>query len=357
MAGDRPALLLTGGSGVLGRALVAELHRDFDVTCLTHRTSLADPRVREIRGDLSRPLLGLSQSDWDALCARTDVVVHSGAVTRLARGFERADAVNVRGTEQMLHLADRAGARYVHISTAFVARRADGDRPERGTDGPGAVSMTPYLWSKDKAEQLVRASGVPHAVARPSVLIGDSHTGEISAFQGMYTIFGALLEGRLPLLPGSPDTGVDFLPRDVAARAVAHLAGERFAPGEYWLCAGPSALTAQEMIEVCMAVGDRLGTGPHRPRIVTQDMMDRLLLPLAAKALPYDILRSIEGMMALATLFSPDASFPSSLAAIDPALQPERADLVAAFERSLAYFAVRRTASLQPSGARGVVAA
>ena len=63
-----------------------------------------------------------------------------------------------------------------HVSTAFVHTTAVGDR------GRTAIG---YASSKSAAEQIVRSSGVPHVILRPSVIIGDSGTGEIDAFQGL----------------------------------------------------------------------------------------------------------------------------------------------------------------------------
>ena len=75
---DRPGLLVTGATGVLGSALLPLLG-EHDVVALTHHTDAGG--VRTVRGDLTRPRLGLDDAAYGELVARTTTVVHSAAVT------------------------------------------------------------------------------------------------------------------------------------------------------------------------------------------------------------------------------------------------------------------------------------
>src|SRR5262249_39590901 len=148
-------VLLTGGSGVLGRALVDELVEDFDVICVRHRKPVADLRVGTVTGDLSRAGLGLAPADLDRLLRRVDVILHSAANTSWRASREDIFATNVGGTATMLGLAERAQAPIYFMSTAFVARvDHTGDDERFG----GAAA---YLASKIEAGQAVRDSGVP----------------------------------------------------------------------------------------------------------------------------------------------------------------------------------------------------
>ncbi|WHM34142.1 SDR family oxidoreductase [Streptomyces sp. BPPL-273] len=152
---DRPTLLLTGGSGVLGRALIDELAADFDLLCLRRNTPLRDPRVRELEGDLVAPRLGLTPLAWHELALRVDVVVHSAAETNWRTPPEDIMRTNVRGADNVLDLAARADAPLYLVSTAFVANTpTDEDRARF----PGAAA---YLDSKSLAERMVREAGVP----------------------------------------------------------------------------------------------------------------------------------------------------------------------------------------------------
>ena len=176
IARARRAVLLTGASGVVGRALLQRLH-NFDVVCLVHRSPVSGPNVTAVPGDIAKPMLGLGERAYAALTARVDAVIHCAAVTEFNRTDGSLEATNIAGTEHIAAFTAAAGAVLYHVSTAFVDTTADGDR------GHTAIG---YASSKSAAEQVVRSSGVPHVILRPSVVIGDSDTGEIAAFQGLH---------------------------------------------------------------------------------------------------------------------------------------------------------------------------
>src|SRR5206468_1770582 len=115
-------------------------------------------------------------------------------------GFhERPDdvaRVNVTAIENVLELAAAAGAPICHVSTAYVARR-EAPRPrDRRTVGTAG-----YVESKIAGEDVVRRSGLPYAIVRPSVVMGDSRSGRIAQFQGLHALAGYAMRGMLPLIP------------------------------------------------------------------------------------------------------------------------------------------------------------
>src|ERR1700760_3501657 len=56
----RHTVLLTGASGVVGRALLRRL-RDLDVVCLVHRSLVSGPNVTTVAGDIAKPMFGLTR--------------------------------------------------------------------------------------------------------------------------------------------------------------------------------------------------------------------------------------------------------------------------------------------------------
>src|SRR5271165_3809174 len=147
----RRTVLLTGASGVVGRALLRRL-RDFDVVCLVHRSPVCEPDVTTVPGDIAEPMFGLARPAYVALAATVDAVIHCAAVTNFNRADGSLEATNIAGTEHVTAFAAAANAVLYHVSTAFVHTTADGDR------GRTAVG---YAASKSAAEQVVRSSGVP----------------------------------------------------------------------------------------------------------------------------------------------------------------------------------------------------
>ena len=289
----RRTVLLTGASGVVGSALLPRL-RDFDVVCLVHRSPVSGPNVTTVRGDISKPMLGLSEQAYAELAARVDAVVHCAAVTNFSRTDGSLEATNIAGTEQVAAFAGAASAVLYHVSTAFVDTTVDGDR------GRTAVG---YAASKSAAEGVVRSSGVPHVILRPSIVIGDSGTGEIAAFQGLHQVAAGMFAGIVPMIPFDSAWPIDFVPADVVADAIACVAENRVSQGEFWITAGNRALRLDEAVTVAVEVGRGLGVSVDMPRFVPPEMFDRLIGPVFLDALPGKIRRNVLRMLEFFTTY------------------------------------------------------
>ncbi|MBQ0826566.1 SDR family oxidoreductase [Streptomyces tagetis] len=343
-----PTVLLTGASGVLGTAISQELAH-CHVIALTHRAP-CPTADEQITGDLTAPYLGLDRASYAALASRVDTVVHGAAVTGFAEGPSATHRLNESGTRRMLEFAADAGAVLHHLSTAFVARH-DLTRANLGRDaGDATARPEDYLDSKRAAEAAIRDSGQPAVIVRPSVVIGDSVTGEISAFQGMHGIIHALLRGLLPLVPVPGPSRVDFVPCDVVARAVAALVTEGRSRGEVWLTAGESAPTAERLLELTASTARHLGIDMRVPRMVGPDMIDRLIRPVFISSLHPRARRRFDDMLAMTALFADAEPFPSSLdrfPATAGAASPTRVE--AAYVASVAHLA--RARKLIPAAA------
>ena len=181
-----------------------------------------------------------------------------------------------------------------HVSTAFVHTKVDGDR------GRTAIG---YASSKRAAEEIVRSSGVPHVILRPSVVIGDSATGEIAAFQGLHQVVAGLFAGLVPMIPFDPGWPIDFVPVDVVADAIACLVENRVSEGEFWLTAGEAALSLDEGFTAAVEFGRSLGVRIDMPRFVPPEMFDRLIGPVFLDALPGKIRRNVLRMLEFFTTY------------------------------------------------------
>ncbi|PIB07498.1 ketoreductase [Streptomyces sp. HG99] len=301
-------MLLTGGAGVLGRALIDELSRDIRIVCLRHRTPVNDHRVREVHADLLEPGLGLSQADFKQLAAEVDLVVHSAAATNWKSEPDAIRRANLDGTLAMLDLAALAGASFYHMSTAFVANPLAPEEQERF---PGAAA---YLASKTAAEQVVREAPVPGVILRPSVVMGDSVTGRIAGMQGLTRALGAIVKGQVPVLPGAPEARIDMVPQDVVARAVGDLVRGGVTDGEYWLTAGAQALLQREVVDMCLEFAEGYGARPHPPRLIPLESVHRLLLPMIeGPTFPESLRRRFHTYAELLLVFQRALPFESSL--------------------------------------------
>lgn len=326
---SRRTIFLTGGSGVVGRALLEKMDPR-SVIALVRRTSLAVPGVTTVQGDISLPRFGWSAEQWRDVAARVDCVVHAAAVTDFHKPEARVMQANVHSLENVFELAAAAGAPLYHFSTAFV-------RPTR----PDATSEElAYAVSKREGERLVRESGLPAVILRPSIVIGDSGSGAIARFQGFHTVIGGVLDGFLPIVPASRSAFIDCIPQDVVAEATLALIAEGRTGGEYWLTAGERALTTVRICELLATFVSGLGGAFTPPRFVSPDMVERLLRPVFLPALPVAMQKRFERLFKISTYLLIEERFPSSLPELDARLDlPPFPDLETAVLRGLGYWA------------------
>ncbi|MFF0018062.1 SDR family oxidoreductase [Streptomyces sp. NPDC005374] len=327
-----PTILLTGASGVVGQAVLGQL-TDHTVVCLTHNKPVSGPDVVSVRGDLTFPRFGLDRAAYESLANRVDVVVHCAAITAFSVDASRTNDLNVRGTETILAFAQRAKAPLHHVSTAFVTRQ------DLTREGKSSARPEVYLDSKRLAEQAIRDSGVAANIIRPSVVIGDSATGQISQFQGLHGIAGALLRNALPMLPLQPDTRIDFVPQDLLARVIVGLVQAGKTGGEYWVTGGDGAPSAGRIVELSIELARSFGLKLDTPRFVSQDMVDRLIRPVFIDSLPKGQRRRFDDMLAMTTLFHTAEPFSSTYDRIPGVELLSTTDLEHAFTASMRHYA------------------
>ncbi len=266
-------VLLTGASGVVGRAVAEEL-ADSRVIGLVHRDTHV-PAVDEVlEGDLAMPRLGLSETRWRELAREVDVIVHSGALTEWGQPRERHRAINVGGTSEIVELAAAAGAPVHLVSTAFVHAI---ERGALGDLSPDNV-VIPYITSKLEAERVVAESGIPHSVFRSTNLVGDSRTGASSAPQIVQRVSAWICRGKAPYFPAHPGNVVDAVPVDVIGIAIARAVETDDLGRLYWVTYGPHAMTVPETIEIAVEHARSRGRDIAAPPVVDPD--EPLPIPL-----------------------------------------------------------------------------
>lgn len=328
----RRTIVLTGASGVVGRALLPEL-ADHELICLVNRGRL-DGAGAVLRADVTQPRLGLTRAEYEQLVRRVDCVIHSAAVTDWAAPTERIRATNVEGTRNVLELASAANASVYYLSTAFVS----GIRPHAALTLPPEHIIVDYVTSKRDGERLVRDSGLPATILRPTNLIGDSRTGEIARNQIIQQVIGLVCRGKAPLYPTRPGTLLDVIPQDVVAKAVAGLVRDEDVGGDHWLTYGERTFTVARALELCVELMGRIGRPIASPRIVDPDALDAdavdALAP-TAKAFFDRLLEFSDGMTACGV-------FPSDMEALAARYELGCPSLEVAFLRGLSHWARAR---------------
>ena len=274
MTNNDGPLLLTGATGFLGMELLARVleHTDRDVIALVRAdddraaqarvdellTALVAPgarprrgRVRGVAADLETPGLGLSPLVRERITGSVSAVVHCAASVSFTLPLDEARKINVEGTREIVKLALEAQKggrleRFVHVSTAYVA----GDRVGLVSEHDGDVGQSfrnTYERTKLEAEKIVNDSGLPAAIVRPSVIVGDSVTGWTQAFNVIYFPLQAFARGLFPIVPGDPDACLDIVPVDTVANALLALLTGPVRGGAFHIVSGDQTQTNAEL--------------------------------------------------------------------------------------------------------------
>ncbi|HEU5262414.1 MAG TPA: SDR family oxidoreductase [Gemmatimonadales bacterium] len=288
MAARSQVVFVTGASGLLGGdALRRMLAADPALRAVVlvraagrweraaAELGIATDRVAAVVGDVTRPGLGLDADARRRLARDVTVVVHAAADVVFSRSIAVARAVNAEGTRHMLDLAAAwpHARRFVYVSTAFVAGRRVG-RILEGEDGGAGGWVNAYEQSKSEAECLVRASDRDWLILRPSTIVCDSVAGTVTQYNAVHLGLRLLYDSLAPMLPAAATTGVDVVPRDYVAAAIAALATRAGLAGRtLHLCAGAGALPVGELLDLTWEAWSRVPEWRRRavPRPVLAD--------------------------------------------------------------------------------------
>ena len=137
-------------------------------------------RIKIVRGDITIPRLGLKRNAIKHLATKIDEVWHIAAVTQFDDTYKKMlEAANVHGTKNVLGLSSsfKKMTNFYYMSTAYVCGSSRGSVPE-GALSKHTIFNNAYEKSKYDAECLVRKSDLPFTIIRPSILMGESHTGD-----------------------------------------------------------------------------------------------------------------------------------------------------------------------------------
>jgi len=215
----------------------------------------AGDRAEVLVGDVCDMDLGLSSAEYRALSKELTWIHHLAGIYFMGVDDETARRVNVGGTRTVLELARDAARleRVVHWSTAMVAGNRNGTVYEDDLDA-GQKFHNAYERTKYEAERLVRGAmrQLPITVMRPSIIVGDSKTGEIDKLDGPYYLMVLIATNasglRLPLL-GRGDAPLHLVPIDYVVDAAWHIARGDGAAGKTFHLVDPNPMSARAVFE------------------------------------------------------------------------------------------------------------
>lgn len=238
-------LLLTGATGFLGAHLLRDLiqNTSFKVYCLVRAESCAQgidrikaeltkyqldvtdfERIIIICADLSEPMLGLSNKEFEFLADEIDLVYHNGAYVHHLYDYEILRTSNVTSTLELLKLCTHKKNKELHYVSTLSAITDHHNTSniitehfvDYSLDIP--VDMSGYNQTKLISEYLLsqaRQRGIDINIYRPGWIMGQLNTG-IMATENNHLLL--LLKGCIQIgLAPDWDIVLNILPVDFAS--------------------------------------------------------------------------------------------------------------------------------------------
>jgi thioester reductase-like protein len=192
-------VLITGGTGFIGKKLIYELYAQAEIIYVLVRpqsfrkaeqTFIGLNKIKLIVGDVFANDVCHSIDDLELLANSVTDIVHLAAKYDLAMTAYDAYTNNVIGVQNILTLARRMNHLqfFHHISSYSVNSHCDGLVLEDAIDLKANYSDH-YAKSKMQGEFMVRTmdlGNVRKRIYRPGIVIGDSMHGEIEKVDGPY---------------------------------------------------------------------------------------------------------------------------------------------------------------------------
>jgi thioester reductase-like protein len=275
-------IFLTGATGFLGSFLLHELldQTQAEIYCLVRSANVEEgkqklyktlaayglwreelsPRIVPIVGDLSAPLLGLSEHQFRMLAGKVDAIYHNGALVNWISSYHQLKPTNVLGTQEVLRLASCNKVKPVHfISTLAVfpvlaSTEAKTIREQNVLDHGGVLygGYTQSKWVAEKLVTIARSRGIPVSIYRPALITGHSQTGLWNTDDVVCRLIKSFVELR-----AAPDveTTLHMIPVDYVSKAVVHLARQETSLGKVFHLANSRPVTWKELATWIDALG------------------------------------------------------------------------------------------------------
>ncbi|MHA1934946.1 MAG: NAD-dependent epimerase/dehydratase family protein [Candidatus Thorarchaeota archaeon] len=254
-------VLVTGGTGFIGRRLVARLVEDgHEVKVQVRATSNTAGLPEEVT---------LYEAELLDAASLVDGVKDIDAVIHLAAYFdfypsdkELLYQVNVEGTRNLVNACvDTSVERFIYSSTAEVIG------PVRYPPGNEDTELRPsfdYSKSKIMAEEIVREiskeTGLAHIILRPTGVVGEGD---------MYTtleLFQAVNRGEIPVLPGDGGKHIMYTHIDDVVSGFVYALTSKSALNSTIILCPDEPMKYSELIEY---LGEVLEVDPPKRRVPT----------------------------------------------------------------------------------------
>ncbi len=211
-------------------------------------------RIKILEGDVVSVDLGLSGDEYSMLLKKITHVFHLASRYFYGMAEKQAYKVNVIGTENIVEFSMNLKhiERLAFYSTAFVSGANEGIIMEDELEEPKRFNNH-YEKTKFKAEKLVRKymKDIPISIFRPSIIVGDSKSGEIGKFQGPYNLMKLfMISGAFLPMPKNGSTPINIVPVDYVVDSMYYLSINKEAAGKTFHLVDPNPLNVKQIYKI-----------------------------------------------------------------------------------------------------------
>jgi NADH dehydrogenase len=231
-------ILVAGGTGFLGRAIVAALRNDGHEVRVLTRGGRANPwagdrGVTLVEGDVrDAATLGDAVTGCDTVVVAVQFPGHPVEVPRKGLTYDEYDR---KGTENLVAAAKKAGVtRFVYLSGVNVGQGREEE----------------WFVAKDRAEAAVAGSGITYTIVRPSWVYGPR-----DKTLNKFALFARLLP-FVPL-PGPGTAKVQPVHVDDVGLVVARALKTPAAENQVIEVGGPQLLSFRQIVRIMLEVMGR----------------------------------------------------------------------------------------------------
>lgn len=258
-----------------------------DVAVIAKKTNTPLDNFALIEGDITKENLGMSDADLEIVREQTTDVYHLAAIYDLEVEKDLAQKVNVEGTKNVNQVVKEMPnlRRYNYVSTCYVAGKREGvireDELEHDEGFRNFYEETKYL-AEVEVENLKK--DFPVTIFRPSVVCGDSQTGETAKYDGIYYVIRFLL--KFPEIfrlvnVGNTDVRLNLVPVDFVVDGMVALSKDEKSIGKTIALADPNPLTTKELCDaIAEAVTNKRSVVTPPPKLVETFLNSPISPPL-----------------------------------------------------------------------------
>jgi len=224
-------------------------------------------RVELLEGDAAAMDLGLSGAEFRSLARTIDRIHHCVQVSYVGAERSAAEHVNVGSAYEILEVAracSKLESLVVHSSAhvsgdrSGIVYEADLDRGQRFRN---VVEETLAKAERVFRRAMIGKKPVPIVILRPTIVVGDSRTGEVDRLEGPYLLILLMLAAppdfAIPLAFSEREIALNLVPIDFVTKAALRIGRDPRAVGRTFHLVDPNPLPAHKVVELVARAGGR----------------------------------------------------------------------------------------------------